>query len=61
MQHDYMNVSPNELRSLNREKGKGIIQESTDVDRLNTEGRVQITDSEEDEESDLLGEDLLAN
>lgn len=61
MQHDYMNVSPNELRSLNREKGKGIIQESTDVDRLNTEGRVQITDSEEDEESYLLGEDLLAN
>lgn len=61
MQHDYMNVSPNELKSLNREKGKGIIQESTDVDRLNTEGRVQITDSEEDEESDLLGEDLLAN
>lgn len=61
MQHDYMNVSPNELRSLNREKGKGIIQESTDVDMLNTEGRVQITDSEEDEESDLLGEDLLAN
>ncbi|AQK46104.1 hypothetical protein ZEAMMB73_Zm00001d026294 [Zea mays] len=43
----------------NLNKGKDIIQDISTEENLTKEGRVQITDSEEEDTSDLLGEELF--
>ncbi|KAL5682946.1 hypothetical protein ACJX0J_009331, partial [Zea mays] len=49
-----------EKNMWNLNKGKDIIQDISTEENLTKEGRVQITDSEEEDTSDLLGEELFA-
>lgn len=63
MQHRYMKAPPAppaEKNMWNLNKGKDIIQDISTEENLTKEGRVQITDSEEEDTSDLLGEELFA-